>query len=195
MDWHFLPWCLWCYSEYSFSTNMHDSAAVYNILYAYWVLIVVEWGFTLYYNTFVVYVHGSSGWLWNNISSSNSTGYCSLTTGSPKLCTLPHVVMVKHNSIISPRTAKPSFTVQTHGLKNNVYKLHPYNHFVTLSSSVSGLVAVDCSATGYPEPSYSWKVMANGKDIGDSCIRVKDYGKVCEWHCFNMWCWLWRRKW
>ena len=73
-------------------------------------------------------------------------------------------------------TAKPSFTVRTDGRYKNVYQLHPYNRHVMLNASVSGTVVVDCSATGYPDPTYIWQL--NGKDINDSCSRAEGGGKV-----------------
>ena len=63
-----------------------------------------------------------------------------------------------------------------------MYKLSPYTQYVTLDASVSGEVVVNCSATGYPDPTYTWQL--DGKDINDSCIRVEDDGKVR--HCFNV---------
>ena len=80
--------------------------------------------------------------------------------------------------------AKPSFTVQTDGGHKDVYQLQPYSRLVILNDSVSGIVVVDCSATGYPDPTYTWQVTVNGREIGDSCISVKDGGKV--WNFFNI---------
>lgn len=81
-------------------------------------------------------------------------------------------------SNFSPLAAKPNFTVRTDSHEGIVYELYPYPYYVTLNASVSGEIVVDCSATGYPEPSYTWQV--NGGDINDSCFRVdlKEGGKV-----------------
>ena len=93
---------------------------------------------------------------------------------APSVC---HVAMCQNLYNLS-LAAKPSFTVQTDGGHKDVYQLLPYNRSVLLNASVSGIVVVDCSATGYPDPTYTWQVTVNGTDIGDSCIRVKDGGKV-----------------
>ena len=93
------------------------------------------------------------------------------------------VAMCQHHSSLS-LTAKPSFTVPTDGGHKDVFQLQPYNRFVILNASDSGIVVVDCSATSYPDPTYTWQVTVNGTDIGDSCISVKDGGKV--WNCDNI---------
>ena len=78
----------------------------------------------------------------------------------------------------SPLADKPHFSVPHGRLEGNVYELLPYPLDITLNASVIGEIVVDCSATGYPEPSYTWQV--NDGDINDSCVRVdfEEGGKV-----------------
>ena len=94
-----------------------------------------------------------------------------------------YVAMCQNHSNLS-LAAKPSFTVQTDGGHEDVYQLQPYKRSVILNASVSGIVVVDCSATGYPDPTYTWQVTVNDREIGNSCIGVKDGGKV--WNFFNI---------
>ena len=78
-------------------------------------------------------------------------------------------------------TGKPKFSVRTGSHTGNVYELSPYERDVTLNASVSGVTVVNCSATGYPDPTYTWQVSVNGEVINDSCIRITEGGKVCTY--------------
>lgn len=92
-------------------------------------------------------------------------GACLVTHHKPTLCSSKFQLL--------PNAAKPKFSVRNDSHEGNVYKLHPYERSVKLNASVSGLTVVNCSATGYPDPTYTWQV-------NDSCSRVENGGKV--WH-------------
>ena len=80
--------------------------------------------------------------------------------------------------IYVPFAEKQNFIVPTRDPKGNVYEFR--TRYVFLNASVNEIVVVDCSATGYPYPTYTWQL--NGKDINDSCgtADVKDGGKVWQ---------------